>query len=169
MAACWCRQCGSLFFRHPNHSVNPASKTSKPKPQPSDIQTGHSTLRQNTFDKFPRSDFCGLSETSALMGICPKSLILSHFITLYFSTRDIKQTVSTLLDTCWLMSQYWNISPYYEPIFDCSRKHIYRHILPLFNPQPKPFSLSETYRVFLVATIYKQHMSHHRLKPGLAF
>ena len=95
MATCWCRQCGSLFFRHPNHSVNPASKTSKPKSQPSDIQTGHSTLRQNTFDKFPRSDFCGLSETSALMGICPKSLILSHFITLYFSTRDINTTVST--------------------------------------------------------------------------
>ena len=98
MAACWCRQCGSLFFRHPNHSVTPASKTSKPKPQPSDIQTGHSTLRQNTFDKFPRSDFCGLSETSALMGICPKSLILSHFITLYFSTRDINTTVSTWVE-----------------------------------------------------------------------
>ena len=72
-------------------------------------------------------------------------------------------------DTCWLMSQYRNISPYFEPIFDCSRKHIYRHILPLFNPQPKPFSLSGTYRFFLVATIYKQHLSRHCLKPGLAF
>lgn len=49
------------------------------------------------------------------------------------------------------MSQYRNISPHFEPIFDCSRKHIYRHIFPLFNPQPKPFSLSETYRDFPVA------------------
>ena len=39
------------------------------KPQPSDIQIGHSTLLQNAFDMFPRSDFRELSETSALMGM----------------------------------------------------------------------------------------------------
>lgn len=83
--------------------------------------------------------------------------------------RDSSTTVSTWHDTCWLMSQYRNISPHFEPIFDCSRKHINRHIWPLFNLQPKPFSLSETYRVFPVATIYKQHLSCHCLKPGLAF
>ena len=62
-----------------------------------------------------------------------------------------------------------NISPHFEPIFNCSRKHIYRHIFPVFNPQPKPFSLSEIYRVFPAATIYKLHMRRHCLKPGLAF
>ena len=41
------------------------------------------------------------------------------------------------------MSQYRNISPYFESIFDCSWKHIYRHILPLFNPQPRPFNTED--------------------------
>ena len=77
--------------------VNPASKTSKPKSQPSDIQTGNSTLRQNAFDMFPRSDFCGLRETSALMVKSSKGLVLSHSFTVYFSTRDIKTTVSTCM------------------------------------------------------------------------
>ena len=85
------------------------------------------------------------------------NLLSHHFV------RDSRTTDSTWLDTCRLMSQYRNISPYFEPIFDCSRKHINRHILSLFNPQPKPFSLSETYRVFLVATIYKLHMRRHCL------
>lgn len=121
---------------------------------------------------FPNSVISFLTQKNWLLFLMFKFvtfLAVSKYVSLYLSCLDSKQIVSTWLDTCWLMSQYQNISPHLNPIFDCSRKHIYRHILPLFNPQPKPFSLSETYQVFLVAAIYKPQMYRYCLELGLTY